>query len=59
MASYQRKLDDIVDVVEGAFTTQIQDLNNSEVEYVLEQLVSWFQLQLDRVQAGSREETGE
>lgn len=54
--SYQAKLDTIVDRVENEFTSRIEDLNNSEVENVLEQLVSRFENHLNRVQAGTRGE---
>jgi hypothetical protein len=43
------ELDPIVDDVKTYFTSKIMELSNSEVEYILEQLVSVFDLLLERV----------
>lgn len=50
----QEKLDYAVDRVEGEFIARIIDLSDNEVEYLLEQLLSRFQMHMDRVQAGTR-----
>lgn len=55
---WMKTLDQIVDRVEAEFAARIQELNNGEVEYVVEQLLSRFENHLNRVQAGSRDGAG-
>lgn len=54
MAS-QDKLNDIVEKVEREFTARVEDLSNSECEYVLAELVNWFDGWLERVRETSVE----
>jgi hypothetical protein len=50
------KLDSVADKVEQEFAARIQDLNNGEVEYLLDQLVQRFEGHLNRVQAATQGE---
>lgn len=49
------QLDSIVDKVEGEFVSRVKGINDGEVEYVLEQLISRFESYLNRVQVERKE----